>query len=94
MTGLLGFGPIEFLADPSNALIAVAVVSCLRLARERQIACVKIAEDHFRIIAAEDALKDRFGLQRVQVVPDGGLGRIDPRGLRVVGAVSAQFYRT
>jgi DNA-binding transcriptional regulator LsrR (DeoR family) len=38
------------------------VISYLRLARERQIVCVKISGDHFRLNATADALKERFGL--------------------------------
>lgn len=49
------------------------VISYLRLARERQIVCVKISGDHFRLNAAADAIKERFGLSSVQVVPDEGL---------------------
>ena len=49
------------------------VISYLRLARERQIVCIKISGDHFRTNAAADALKERFGLKSVQVVPDDGL---------------------
>lgn len=65
------------------------VISYLRLARERQIVCVKISGDHFRLNAAADALKDRFGLQSVQVVPDEGLQGEDLT--RAVCEAAAQF---
>lgn len=49
------------------------VISYLRLAKERQIVCVKITGDHFRLNALADGLRSRFGLSGALVVPDEGL---------------------
>lgn len=65
------------------------VISYLRLARERQIVCVKISGDHFRLNATADALKERYGLTSVQVVPDEGLEGDDLT--RAVCEAAAQF---
>lgn len=65
------------------------VISYLRLARERQIVCVKISGEHFRLNAAADALKEKYGLQSVQVVPDDGLS--GEALTRVVCEAAAQF---
>lgn len=48
------------------------VISYLKLAKERQIVCVKITGEHFRLNALSDALRSRFGLVEAQVVPDEG----------------------
>ncbi|MGO4853573.1 sugar-binding transcriptional regulator [Phaeovulum sp. W22_SRMD_FR3] len=65
------------------------VISYLRLARERQIVCVKIAGEHFRLNAAADALKEKYALQSVQVVPNDGL--TGTALARVVCEAAAQF---
>ena len=49
------------------------IISYLRLAKEREIVCIKIAGEHFRINSLADSLKSRFGLETVQVIPDNGL---------------------
>lgn len=49
------------------------IISYLRIAKERQIVCVKIAGEHFRINSVADALKSRFGLDQAYVVPREGL---------------------
>lgn len=49
------------------------IISYLKQAKERQIVCVKISGEHFRLNALADALKSRFGLTEVQVIPDEGL---------------------
>lgn len=49
------------------------VISYLKLAKERQIVCVKIAGEHFKVNALADQLRSRFGLTQAHVVPDHGL---------------------
>lgn len=49
------------------------VISYLKLAKEREIVCVKISGEHFRLNQLADALQTRFGLQSVLVIPDEGL---------------------
>lgn len=49
------------------------VISYLRQAKDREIVCVKISGEHFRINALADALCETFGLESALVVPDGGL---------------------
>ncbi|GAB5468451.1 MAG: sugar-binding transcriptional regulator [Rhodospirillales bacterium] len=49
------------------------IISYLKIAKERQIVCVKIAGEHFRINELSDRLQTRFGLDRVYVVPQEGL---------------------
>lgn len=48
------------------------VVTYLRLAKERQIVGVKIKGAHFRVNALADGLRERFGLEKVYVVPEEG----------------------
>lgn len=49
------------------------VINYLKLAKERQIVCVKITGEHFRLNALADALKTRFGLVEAQVIAEEGL---------------------
>ncbi len=49
------------------------IISYLKLAKERQIVCVKIAGEHFRLNELADALRTRFNLQDAQVIPADGL---------------------
>lgn len=49
------------------------VISYLKLAKERQIVCVKIAGEHFRLNELADALRQRFGLEDAQVIDEAGL---------------------
>lgn len=49
------------------------VISYLKLAKERQIVCVKISGDHFRLNELADGLRSRFNLEDAQVVDDAGL---------------------
>ncbi len=48
------------------------VISYLKLAKERNIVCIQVAPEHFRINSLADGLKDKFGLKSVHVVPDEG----------------------
>ncbi|MFB9948815.1 sugar-binding transcriptional regulator [Rhizobium puerariae] len=48
------------------------VISYLKTAKERNIVCIRIAPEHYRINAMADALRERFGLKSVHVVPDEG----------------------
>lgn len=50
------------------------IMAYLRLSKERQIVCVKIAGEHFRINSLADRLRSRFGVSDAMVVPDHGLG--------------------
>lgn len=49
------------------------VISYLRLAKEREIVCVKISGEHFRLNSLADELVSRFGLQSALIIPDEGL---------------------
>lgn len=53
------------------------VISYLKQAKERQIVCVKIAGEHFRLNSLADALRTRFGLEDVQVIDAGDLNAAD-----------------
>lgn len=53
------------------------VISYLRLAKEREIVCVKISAEHFRLNSLADELVARFGLDSALVVPDEGV-RAEP----------------
>lgn len=48
------------------------VISYLKLAKEREIVCVKISGQHFRLNALADQLVTRFGLGSALVIPDEG----------------------
>ena len=48
------------------------VISYLKAAKERNIVCIRIAPEHYRTNALADALRERFGLTTVHVVPDEG----------------------
>lgn len=48
------------------------VISYLKLAKERQIVCIKIAGEHFRLNELADALRTRFGLEDAQVIDEAG----------------------
>lgn len=48
------------------------VISYLKQAKDREIVCVKISGEHFRINALADALSEIFGLEAALVVPDEG----------------------
>jgi DNA-binding transcriptional regulator LsrR (DeoR family) len=48
------------------------VISYLKLAKERNIVCIQVAPEHYRINAMADALKEKYGLKSVHVVPDDG----------------------
>ena len=50
------------------------VISYLKQAKDREIVCVKISGEHFRINALADALSEIFGLEAALVVPDEGQG--------------------
>lgn len=65
------------------------IINYLRLAKERQIVCVKISGAHFRINALADALRERFGLSDAMVVPCDGLGREE--ATQLVCEAAAQF---
>lgn len=65
------------------------IISYLKLAKERQIVCVKISGDHFRLNSVADALKTRFGLQQALVVPDEG--QTGERLARLVCEAAAQI---
>ena len=49
------------------------IISYLKLAKERQIVCVKISAEHFRANTLADALKSRYQLESVQVVSEEDL---------------------
>lgn len=49
------------------------IISYLKLAKERQIVCVKIAGEHFRLNELADALRSRFNLEDAQVIEAHGL---------------------
>lgn len=49
------------------------VINYLRLAKEREIVCVKISGEHFRLNSLADELVTRFGLQSALIIPDEGL---------------------
>lgn len=55
------------------ALSRPTVISYLKLAQERNIVCIRVAPEHYRLNALSDQLKDAFGLATVHVVPDDGL---------------------
>ena len=48
------------------------VISYLKTAKERNIVCIRVDPEHYRVNAAADALRDRFNLKTVHVVPDDG----------------------
>lgn len=48
------------------------VISYLRLAKDREIVCVKISGEHFRLNKLADDLMTRFGLNAALVIPDEG----------------------
>jgi DNA-binding transcriptional regulator LsrR (DeoR family) len=65
------------------------IINYLRLAKDRQIVSVRISAEHFRVNALSDAIKGRYGLDSVQIVPDAGL---DGEALnRAVCEAAAQF---
>lgn len=49
------------------------VISYLKLAKERNIVCIQVAPEHYRINAVADALTEAYGLKSVHVVPDEGM---------------------
>ena len=49
------------------------IINYLKLAKERQIVCIKIAGEHFRLNELADTLRARFNLEDVQVIPEDGL---------------------
>lgn len=48
------------------------VISYLKAAKDRNIVCIRIAPEHYRINALADALREKFALKSVHVVPDEG----------------------
>jgi len=48
------------------------VISYLKLAKERNIVCIQVSPEHYRINATADALKQKFGLESVHIVPTDG----------------------
>lgn len=49
------------------------IISYIKIAKERQIVCVKLSDVHYRTNSLADELKSRFALTTVHVVPDEGL---------------------
>ncbi|MCM2403365.1 sugar-binding transcriptional regulator [Rhizobium sp. S153] len=49
------------------------VISYLKLAKERNIVCIQVAPEHYRVNAMADALTEKYGLKSVHVVPDDGM---------------------
>ncbi len=49
------------------------VISYLKLAKERNIVGIQVAPEHYRMNATSDALKEKFGLESVHIVPGHGL---------------------
>ncbi|MGV0819375.1 sugar-binding transcriptional regulator [Martelella sp. AMO21009] len=49
------------------------VISYLKLAKERNIVCIQVAPEHYRMNQTADALKEKYGLKTVHVVPSDGL---------------------
>lgn len=49
------------------------IISYIRIAKERQIVCVKIAGTHFTVNDLTDKFKTLFDLDSVHIVPDEGL---------------------
>ena len=49
------------------------VISYLKLAKERNIVCIQVAPEHYRLNAMADALTSAYGLKSVHVVPDEGM---------------------
>lgn len=48
------------------------VISYLKIAKERNIVCIQVSPEHYRLNALSDALKEKYGLESVHVVPDEG----------------------
>ncbi|MFT8345445.1 sugar-binding transcriptional regulator [Gluconobacter oxydans] len=49
------------------------VISYIKQAKAREIVCVRLSGEHFRLNAMADALTERFGLESVHVIPVEGL---------------------
>ncbi len=48
------------------------VISYLKLAKERKIVGIQVSPEHYRINATADALREKFGLDSVHIVPAEG----------------------
>lgn len=71
------------------------VISYLKLAKERNIVCIQVSPEHYRINATADALKEKFGLESVHIVPaDGREGETLTRAVCEVAAYHLPNFLT
>ncbi|MCG0998688.1 sugar-binding transcriptional regulator [Acetobacter persici] len=49
------------------------VISYIKQAKAREIVCIRLSGEHFRLNATADALTERFGLESAHVIPVDGL---------------------
>ncbi|RRD21356.1 sugar-binding transcriptional regulator [Brucellaceae bacterium VT-16-1752] len=69
------------------------VISYLKIAKERNIVCIQVAPEHYRLNDTSDTLAQKYNLKSVHVVPDEGLeGEMLSRRVCEVAAQYLPFF--